>query len=231
VLNDTLLAPGEVFDYSRIIEQTRRQYGYRQAPVIYDGQLVPGIGGGICQISTTLYNAVLRIGLEIVERRNHSLPIRYAPLGLDATYSTGYINFRFRNTLDSHLLIRAELVGNQVVVKLFGEMDRAVRYTVETKIVEELDPPVKYVHNPALPKGAQQVVRQGRKGYVVETYRTKWINGEKGETEQISRDRYQPQPTVIAVNRGAAGPGKQNRVGPDENRKPIIEDGVFGPIY
>jgi vancomycin resistance protein YoaR len=229
VLNDTLLAPGEIFDYSKIIEQTRKQFGYRQAPVIYDGQLVPGIGGGICQISTTLYNAVLRVGLEIVERRNHSLPISYAPLGLDATYSTGYINFRFRNTLDSYLLIRSELVGNQVIVKLFGEMDPAVRYTIETKVVGELAPPVKYVHNPSLPAGAQKVVRSGRKGYVVETYRTKWVNGKQAETEQISRDRYQPQPTVIAVNQSKSG--LRNKVDPDSNRKPIVEDGVFGPIY
>ena len=72
-------------------------------------------------------------------------------------------------------------------------------------------------------------MRNGRKGYVVETYRTKWVNGKQAETEQISRDRYQPQPTVIAVNQTKSS--LRNKVDPDSNRKPIVEDGVFGPIY
>lgn len=225
VLSDQLLAPGEVFDYSKVIEKTREEIGYQKAPVILDGKLVPGIGGGICQVSTTLYNAVLRAGLDIVERRNHSLPISYAPLGQDATYSTGYINFRFRNTLDSHLLIRAELKGNQMIIKLFGEMEPGTKYTIESKIVEELAPPVKYVHNPSLAEGVEQTVSKGKTGYVVDTFRTKWVNGEKQETEKISRDRYQPEPRVVAKNE------KPEKTNPTKERKPILEDGVFGPVY
>lgn len=225
VLSDQLLAPGEVFDYSKVIEKTREEIGYQKAPVILDGKLVPGIGGGICQVSTTLYNAVLRAGLDIVERRNHSLPISYAPLGQDATYSTGYINFRFRNTLDSHLLIRAELKGNQMTIKLFGEMESRTNYTIESKIVEELVPPVKYVHNPSLAEGVEQTVSEGKAGYVVDTFRTKWVNGEKQETKKISRDRYQPQPKVVAKN------DKAEKSNPPKERRPILEDGVFGPVY
>ncbi|MDG0794617.1 VanW family protein [Cohnella ginsengisoli] len=74
-LDGTMLLPGETFDYGAVVAKARRDYGYRAAPVILKGKLVPGIGGGICQVSSTLYNAVLRAsGLQIVERRNHSLP-------------------------------------------------------------------------------------------------------------------------------------------------------------
>ena len=100
------MAPGETFDYSKIIAQTEAKFGYKEAPVILNGNLVPGIGGGICQVSTTLYNAVLRSGLEIVERRNHSLPVSYVTLGQDATFANGYINFKFRNNTDAYLWIR-----------------------------------------------------------------------------------------------------------------------------
>ena len=229
VLNDTILAPGEVFDYAKIIEQTRQRFGFRQAPVIMDGVLVPGIGGGICQVSTTLYNAVIRAGLEIVERRNHSLPISYAPLGQDATFSTGYINFRFRNTLESHLLIRAELKGNQVIVKLFGDMDPGISYTIESKIVKEVAPPVKYVHNPGLQAGVEKTLSKGKKGYVVDTFRTRYVNGVKKETERLSRDFYQPQPVIVARNQGSGGQSQRGER--DDKRKPMIEDGVFGPVF
>lgn len=79
-LQDVLLKPGEVFDYAPYIEQTEKRFGFKEAPVIVNGKLVPGIGGGICQVSSTLYNAVLRAGLTVVERRNHSLPVSYVPL-------------------------------------------------------------------------------------------------------------------------------------------------------
>ncbi len=68
-----VLKPGEIFDYGQVIAKAEKTYGFREAPVILNGKLVPGIGGGICQVSSTVYNAALRTGLEIVERRNHSL--------------------------------------------------------------------------------------------------------------------------------------------------------------
>lgn len=223
VVHDTLLAPGDVFDYSKVIEEAQKKYGFRNAPVILDGKLVQGIGGGICQISTTLYNAAIRTGLEIVERRNHSLPITYAPLGQDATYSTGYINFKFRNSLDSHLLIRTEMDHHKVTVKLFGTMDHTIKYEIESKIIQTIEPPVQYVHDASLGKGARKVLVRGKRGYVVDTFRYKKQNGKTVATEKLSRDRYQPQPTIIAMNT----PPLQNS---PKKRNSRIEDGVYAPV-
>lgn len=228
-IHDKLLAPGERFDYGEIIRATEQKVGFREAPVIFNGKLVPGIGGGICQVSTTLYNAVLLAGLQVDERRNHSLPVSYVPLGLDATYASGYINFRFTNNSGHHLLIRTESDENRVTVKLFGAMPSSVTYELETHILQTLEPSVKYVRNPTLPAGAQSVLQEGKPGYVVETYRIRKENGVVASRDLLSKDRYQPQPALIAVHGGDSPPdGKES---PPGGGRSVIEDGVSGPVF
>uniref|UniRef100_A0A4Y8Q6W6 G5 domain-containing protein n=1 Tax=Paenibacillus athensensis TaxID=1967502 RepID=A0A4Y8Q6W6_9BACL len=227
-IQDLLLAPGETFDYSKIIAQTETRFGFQEAPVILNGKLVPGIGGGICQVSSTLYNAVLRTGLEIVERRNHSLPVSYVPLGQDATFSTGYINFKFRNTSGAYLLIRTVTTDRNVTVKLFGRMPAGLSYDIESHTVETLAPTVKYVHNPALRRGASVKLSSGKPGYVVETYRIVKMNGIVTGRELISKDRYSATPSLIAVNQGQPVPDNGSEPGPG---KPIVEDGLKGPVF
>ncbi|UKS26165.1 VanW family protein [Paenibacillus sp. HWE-109] len=227
-IQDLLMAPGETFDYSKIIAQTEAKYGYKEAPVILNGKLVPGIGGGICQVSTTLYNAVLRSGLEIIERRNHSLPVSYVPLGQDATFANGYINFKFRNNTDTYLLIRTITTDQAVTVKLFGHMSPGITYDIDSSIVETIQPPIKYLHNPSLPLGATRSVSIGKAGYKVETYRTKKENGILVKKELISKDQYSPVPTLIAANRGDIKPEEGL---PNESKQPILEDGVKGPSF
>lgn len=230
IVNDMVLKPGDIFDYAKVIEQTEAKYGYREAPVILNGKLVPGVGGGICQVSTTLYNAVLRGGLEIVERRNHSLPISYAPLGQDATFSTGYINFRFRNNTGNGLLIRTELADGRLTVKLFGKMPKDITYDIDSKIVKTIAPPVKYVRNASLKRGEQRELIAGKAGYVVETKRYKRQNGKVIGEEQISRDTYMAQPTIVASNTGTEDASDISNDGADAP-KPHIEDGVGGPNF
>ncbi|MGG4394269.1 VanW family protein [Paenibacillus thiaminolyticus] len=226
-IDDMILKPGDIFDYDKVIAETEKKYGFKEAPVIYNGKLVPGIGGGICQVSSTLYNAVLRTGLEIVERRNHSLPVSYLPLGLDATFSQGYINFKFKNSTGKHLLIRTETADGRLTIKFFGTMDNNLSYQMETKTVKVLDPQVKYVKNPNLPAGTEQVLQQGKKGYVVESYRIKMVDGNEVERERIAMDTYQPQPSLIAVNNGSGTvPAK-----PKTEKEPIVEDGINGPDF
>lgn len=229
VVHNLLLAPGDVFDYNKIVRETEKQFGFKQAPVIVNGKLVPGIGGGICQVSSTLYNAVLRSGLEVVERQNHSLAVRYVPLGQDATFASGYINFKFRNNLDSHLLIRVETTDSQISVKLFGSMPDGLSFDIQSKIVEVINPPVKYVQNPQLASGTTKVIAKGEKGYIVDTFRTTKQDGKTIQTEHISRDHYKAKPALIAAN-----PRDIPKQTPQKNptpRKQIIEDGVSGPIF
>ncbi|MDF2925449.1 MAG: VanW protein [Paenibacillaceae bacterium] len=226
MVQDRLLAPGEVFDYAPVVKETETRFGFREAPVIYNGKLVPGIGGGICQVSTTLYNAVLRAGLEIVERRNHSLPVSYVPLGQDATFSEGYINFRFRNNTDAYILIRTETAKDKLTVKLFGRLSPGITFQIESVTIEELAAPVKTVVNPKLKPGQRETLQKGKPGYVVETYRTKKENGTILSKELLSKDRYQPQPALVAVGGRSAG----SDPAPGGNSG-ILEDGIEGPRF
>lgn len=132
-LHDTILLPDEVFSYRKLMQETEKEFGFKPAPVIIEGELRPGIGGGVCQVSTTLYNAVLLSDLEVVERRNHSLPIAYAPLGRDATYSDWGIDFRFKNSTEKNLLIRSEIKNGKLTVKIFGTSPQNKEVEIYTK--------------------------------------------------------------------------------------------------
>ncbi|WP_334072120.1 MULTISPECIES: VanW family protein [Paenibacillus] len=204
-LDGLVLPPDGVFDYAAIVRAAEEQYGFREAPVIFGGRLVPGVGGGICQVSSTLYNAAVRAGLDIVERRNHSVPVRYIPLGQDATFAEGHINFRFRNTTGNHLLIAARTDSGRLTVKLFGDIPGNVLYDMESKTAKILPAGNKYVVNPALPAGSRKVIVRGKPGFVVDTYRVKYVDGRIAERIRLSRDTYPAQPNVIAVPPGAGG--------------------------
>jgi len=221
-LNDTLLMPGEVFEYGKIVAKAEKEYGYMEAPVILKGKLTPGIGGGICQVSSTLYNAALLTGLEIVERRNHSLPVSYLPRGLDATFADGFVNFKFRNTTGKQLLIRTTVEDKTITVKLFGTMDERVSYRTETQELKVIPPKTIYVAGEGVALGRQQVLQQGANGYVVESFLVKMIDGKVAERKKLSKDTYRTQDTLIAVHPDdpRLAPEGKPKTGADEGVQP-----------
>ncbi|WP_167747011.1 VanW family protein [Cohnella luojiensis] len=199
-LNETLLMPDEVFEYGKIVAKAEKEFGYKEAPVILKGKLTPGIGGGICQVSSTLYNAALLTGLDIVERRNHSLVVHYLPKGLDATFADGYVNFKFRNSTGKQLLIRTVVKDKTLTVKFFGTMPDNVSYRTETEEVKVNPPKTVYVANAIIAPGKQDTMQKGEAGYVVESYLVKLVDGEFVERKKLSKDTYRSQDTLIAVN-------------------------------
>ncbi|OPG94989.1 vancomycin resistance protein [Chryseobacterium mucoviscidosis] len=217
-VNGLILPPNGTFDYEKVIRKAEEDYGFREAPVIVNGQLTPGIGGGICQVSSTVYNAALLTGLDIVERRNHSLPVKYLPKGLDATFASGSINFRFKNNTGKSLLILAKVEGGRLTVKFFGTFPENVSYALESRTIETLSVPVKYVSSNVLPDGAQQVLQNGQPGYIVETLRTKRVDGKVVESKTITRDTYKAQNRLIARS------GHTNL--PDPKEPSVVEDGI-----
>ncbi len=223
-LNDTLLMPDEVFDYGKIVQLAEDKYGWKEAPVILNGKLTPGMGGGICQVSSTLYNAVLAAGLDIVERRNHSLAVHYLPAGLDATYAEGYINFKFRNSTGKQLLVRTVVENKKLTVKLFGTMPDNVSYKTETVQLKITPPKTVYVANDKLALGKQSTVQKGENGYVVETYRLKLVDGVVAERKKLSRDSYRATDALVAVNPADA------RLHPADDAKPSPSPGGEGPV-
>lgn len=120
-INGKILAPGETFSYNDTVGPRTPRLGFRDAPTYQDGQVVPGPGGGICQVSTTLYNAVLRApGIKVVERSHHSMPVHYVPAGCDATVAYGSLDFKFRNETSGPVMVAAKTRNGSLSFGLYG---------------------------------------------------------------------------------------------------------------
>ncbi len=119
-INNTLLWPGEVFSFNTVVGPRGMAQGYLPAPIIMQGQSEMGFGGGVCQVSSTLFNAVESAGAEIIERHQHSKRVHYVPMGKDATVTYGYLDFRFKNTLQGPIIIKAGISGGKVWVNILG---------------------------------------------------------------------------------------------------------------
>lgn len=204
-LNGFILFPGESFSFNKVIGPRTIERGYLPAPEIVNQRLVQGVGGGICQVSTTLYNAALLGGMTIQSRRNHSMPLGYVPLGQDATVYYDTIDLRFRNDLSFPVAIVSGMENGHVWIALLGTKKPFERVYLETRDVELIPRPRKYVDSNGvefteLPVGATvtKVIEEGRDGYRVKTYRISQNGAEKYE-ELISRDYYPPSPEVLLV--------------------------------
>lgn len=129
-INGTVIMPGEVFSTSKAMGPRVRSEGYKEAPTIVSGTLTPGLGGGVCQVSSTLYNAALKSDLEIVERRAHSLRVKYLPASRDAVISEDYIDLKFKNNTEYPVYIAGYTSGSEVTMCIYGS-SRLPKKTVE----------------------------------------------------------------------------------------------------
>ena len=118
LINYSIIPPGEIFSFNETVGPVTRERGFAYAPIISGGQVVPGIGGGLCQVASTLYNAVLEAELEVIERTPHSRPVGYVPRGKDATVS-GHIDFKFRNNTGKFILLESSGAGYKIAVTIF----------------------------------------------------------------------------------------------------------------
>ena len=119
-LDNATVWPDEEFSFNETVGPRTTTGGYRKAKIIKGDEFVDGIGGGVCQVSSTLYNAVLEAGFEVTERFPHSLPVDYVPTGKDATVSYGFIDFKFINRSNSPIIIHTECNNGRLVVALYG---------------------------------------------------------------------------------------------------------------
>lgn len=120
LINFTLLMPGEIFSFNEIVGQPTAARGFQEANIIVGDDLVLGYGGGICQVSSTLYNAVLAANLTIKERNTHSQEVNYVPAGQDAAVAYDYFDFRFLNSKNYPLLIRVWVFDRNLQIGLYG---------------------------------------------------------------------------------------------------------------
>ncbi|MCH5185789.1 MAG: VanW family protein [Oscillospiraceae bacterium] len=206
-MNGTVLAPGEVFSYNDVVGKRTAANGFKNAPVYENGKSVDGIGGGVCQVSTTLYSAVLYADLKIVSRRNHSLPVAYVPLGQDATVVDDAIDFQFENNTNYPIKIVSSAAKGTIDVSIVGterEKERTVK--LEHKTLSRTDPTTKEIKNPDLPAGTTKTVSKGKAGYVVESTKIVYENGAEVSRESLGKSTYKMVPTEVEVGTGQAAP-------------------------
>ncbi len=167
-----IIRPGESFSLNGATGPRTQANGYQEAGIIVDGELVPGIGGGVCQVATTVFNAVFVAGLDVDERVNHSLYISKYPTGRDATVNYGFQDLRFTNDTEFGVLLKATVNAKSLTVSLFSSpLGRVVEQTASER-TNPRPPPVKYIDDPTLPMGKEIVVEEGIPGFDITVIRT-----------------------------------------------------------
>jgi len=204
-IDGTIVEPGEVFSMNVELGPQTYEAGYQNAAVIVNGKLEDGLAGGVCQVTSTLYNAVILAELEIVERSNHSLTVGYVPLGQDAAIAGDYKDLKFRNNTDYPVYIEAYVTGDKVICNVFGnEIHEEGRKVVfENVMLEKIEKPEEIVtEDPNLPFGTREVTSTGYIGYKYQTFKNVYQNGKFISREYFSRSNYKATPDEVTIGTG-----------------------------
>lgn len=196
-LDGIIILPREEVSFNSIVGPRNTERGFLPAPIIMGGKFEMGIGGGICQVSSTLYNTVLLAGLEIKERYNHSVAIAYVPLGRDATVVYGSKDLKFTNNSGCNLLLRTKVEGNRLNMSLYGPGAKPFgQVSIRQKTIKVF--PYKKIYQEDNSLREIKTLTKGQNGYLVETSRLFCIEGKEIE-EVLSRDYFAPINKIIAI--------------------------------
>ena len=203
-INGTVLMPGETFSYNKVVGERTIAAGYKEAAIYQGGKVVDGLGGGICQISSTLYNAAIFANLDIVSRSNHQFVPSYVKAGRDATVVYGAIDFKFKNSRNYPIQIKSTVSGGVAKISIFGRKE-ATEYDIkiETKITGSIPMKTTYEDDPTLDQGKEKVVQKGHNGTYSEAYKVTYLNGKVVSRTLLSKDKYNQMETII--KRGTKG--------------------------
>lgn len=199
-VNGTVIMPDEVFSYNTTVGKRTAAAGFKSAAVYAGGEVTTGIGGGICQVSSTLYNAVLLANLEIVERHNHGFNPGYVPASRDATVSWGGPDFKFKNNRTYPVKIVCSGTGGTINFKIFGLLEEnECEVEIESYITSYISYRTINKQDDSLPKGQTKVLQNGSSGCKSVAYRILKQNGEVVSKTLLSQDTYNPHNKIVAV--------------------------------
>lgn len=193
-INGTLIKPGQIFSFNDVVGERTAEAGFDDAPVMIDGKLVPGIGGGICQVSSTLFNTALLSGMTIVERTPHFEPVGYIPAGRDATVAYGYLDFQFKNPYSKPVYVLSIMNGGEITIYIIGTPEddpKSVSITVgnrseiPNKTITKIDPTIK-----------EDTTQEGHVGLKMYTYRHITYGNGVSDTDTYE-SIYDPVDTII----------------------------------
>lgn len=221
-VDNILLRPEDVFSFNKSVGPRTAANGFRDAPVYIGDEVVPGIGGGICQVSSTLYNAALYSNLVIVERENHIRPVPYAPIGQDATIAGDVIDLKFKNNTSNNIYIRSKINYNEMTVEILGKKPDdfpTIKIIAENMQVTPSKSVVK--QDKDMPLGEKKVDIEGANGYKVTTYRLKYQGNKLVAKEKLYYDIYPVINEVVKVGAKLPDNAKnKDKDTPEDHQKP-----------
>lgn len=198
--NGVILMPGQVFSYNESVGPRTYERGFKDATVYVGNSAEDGVGGGICQVSSTIYYAALRADLKIVERYAHSRMVTYVPLGEDATVAWGSKDFRFENNTDYPIKVVTSHKSNNLTVKLYGTKTQNKVVKIETTTLSKTPFEVIYEVDETLTPGTEKVKSNGYTGYKTESYRVVYIDGVEVSRTLENKSTYKKYDKVILHN-------------------------------
>lgn len=210
-LDGYIIAPGETFSFNQVVGDIAPETGFKEGLVISGGRTVPGVGGGVCQVSTTTFRALYKTGLPVVERNPHAYRVHwYDPIiGFDAAVYQPYLDLRMKNDTPSPLLLRTYYDPDKVslTVSVWGlPIGRTVTISDPVILSRTPHPPAKYIEDDSLRPGVRKQVDWAADGYSVRLSRT--ITDASGTRTEVLSTRYRPWQAVYLVGPSQARPGR-----------------------
>lgn len=197
-LDGRVIEPGATFSFNEVVRGWSVDRGYVRAPVSFDGELVPAFGGGVCQASTTLYNAALLSGLAIAERHHHVFAPHYVAPGRDAAVAYPSLDLRLTNPYPFPIRLRSHTNGDHLRIEVWGKKPPTERYSLVSRVLSTDAPETVSRHVPLRPGLSTVTRRTGATGFRIVTYRviTDPVNKEV-RRERLSDDSYPAMPGVV----------------------------------
>ncbi len=225
LIDGVVVLPGQTFSVNERVGRRTVEHGFVPAPSIEDGEMVETVGGGISQFATTLFNAVLRAGFDIVTRQPHTYWFPRYPMGFEATLSWPRPDLAFRNDSDAGLLIKTEYSQKHIKVKLYGNTGGRRVETEVSPRQDVVDPPVEFVANDSLDVDEEKVVDAGSVGWTVVTVRRVWLDGQRKEEKR--KVIYAPKTRRVEIHSCRVPEGEPGHTGapcPVPEEEPAAEE-------
>ncbi len=222
-LDGIVVYPGEVVSMYEVTSPYTKKNGYDLGGSYLNGELVESMGGGICQVATTLYNALLRAEVGIVQRNAHSMTVGYVPVSADAAIAGTYKDLKFRNDFDYPIYIEGIYMDNEVYFNIYGKEERPSNRTIdfETEIITENDPGATYTLSENDPIGSFVVKKDWHAGYTANYWKYVYVDGVEKEKIRVNKSSYIPSRGDVVIGIAGATP----------EQLAMINDAIAGNDY
>lgn len=205
LINGKVLNPGETFSYNETVGPRTKARGFKEAAIFSKGEIVDGLGGGICQVSSTLYMAAMKADMKTVSRKNHSFYVDYAPKGQDATVVYGSIDYKFENTSEYPVKVVAYQKNNYITVKIMGTRTAKKTVKITSKVLSTTPFTEKIINDSTLKPGERVIEQKGQEGITMDVYRSVYdANGKLITSYKENRTKYVPLTQIVRVGSAAA---------------------------